>query len=161
MYLVITISFPASSADFQHDQLFLLRSIAYISAPYQTMTRYLQSGCGSPVKLDDYYWVCFDQKQTSGQKQKRKTAPRACKTRKRYTRRRSHKVSKSKEEDLNHSIVCITLLEPLGGEFLEWTDTLAWKKIEWGNWNSPLWIQCTHLYNLRMYLRNGLSVLQQ
>jgi hypothetical protein len=89
------------------------------------MTQCLRSGCGPPVKLDNYYWAYLDQKQTSGQKRKRNTAPRACKARRRYTHRNSHKLSKSNEEDRTNVIVRITSLEPLRGTFLEWTNELG------------------------------------
>jgi hypothetical protein len=89
------------------------------------MTRCLRSGCGSPIEPGNYYWVYFEQKQTSGQKRKRKTAARACKTRRRYAHRSSYEPSKSNEEDRDHGIVRITSVEPLRGKFLEWTHTLV------------------------------------
>jgi mannose/cellobiose epimerase-like protein (N-acyl-D-glucosamine 2-epimerase family) len=92
------------------------------------MTQRLRSGCGSLVELGNYYWAYLDRKETSGQKRKRKTAARACKTRRRYTRRSSHKPSKSDEEDRDDTIVCITSLEPLRAKYLEWTHDLVQKE---------------------------------
>ena len=128
VYSIITISCLASSTSFQHGQPFLLQSTVRTSTLLRMMTQCLWSGYGSPVKLDNYYWAYFDQKQTLGQMRKRKTAPRA---RRRYTRRNSHKLSRSNKEDLNHVIVRITSLEPLCGTFLAWTDSLDLKE-DWG-----------------------------
>jgi hypothetical protein len=113
------------------DQLLLLRSRPPRSTPLQTMPECLRGGCGSPVRLDDYYWVYFEQeqgneqKQVSRQKRKRKRMPRACKARKRYTQQGPHKGSRSNEEVLSNGIVCITSLEPLRGKYLVWTDSLG------------------------------------
>jgi hypothetical protein len=49
----------------------------------------------------------------------------ACKTRRRYTRRSSHKPSKSDEEDRDNIIVCVTSLKPLRAKHLVWTRDLV------------------------------------
>jgi hypothetical protein len=94
------------------------------------MPEYLRGGCGSPVRLDDYYWVYYEQeqgkeqKQASGQKGKRKRMPRACKARRKHTQQGPRKVSRSNQEASGNGIVCITSLEPLCGKYLVWTDSL-------------------------------------
>jgi hypothetical protein len=52
----------------------------------------------------------------------------ACKTRRRYTRRSSHKPSKSDEEDRDNIIVCVTSLKPLRAKHLAWTHDLVQKE---------------------------------